>query len=109
VVSWSRINRSFHSGIFVSSFWLQYGASGGSLHDEPEYQAMVAEIEAGMAAQLARVHEMDRNGELETIPGALQHLADEAAHHFSKISISDLFLNSAICAASFFFDSSPWR
>ena len=31
------------------------------------------------------------------------------AHHFSKISISDPFLNSAICAASFFFDSSPWR
>jgi hypothetical protein len=26
---------------------------------------MVAEIEADMAAQLARVHEMERNGELE--------------------------------------------
>jgi hypothetical protein len=39
-----------------------------SLHDEPEYQAMVAEIEADMAAQLARVREMERNGELEPIP-----------------------------------------
>ncbi len=39
-----------------------------SLHDEPEYQAMVAEIEADMAAQLARVREMERNGELESIP-----------------------------------------
>jgi TolB-like protein/Tfp pilus assembly protein PilF len=38
------------------------------LHDEPEYQAMVAEIEADMAQQLARVREMERNGELEPIP-----------------------------------------
>jgi tetratricopeptide (TPR) repeat protein len=39
-----------------------------SLHDEPEFQAMVAEIEADMAAQLERVLEMERNGELEPIP-----------------------------------------
>jgi hypothetical protein len=39
-----------------------------SLYDEPEYQAVVAEIEADMAAQLARVREMERNGELEPIP-----------------------------------------
>ncbi len=39
-----------------------------SLHDEPEFQAMVAEIEADMANQLARVREMERNGELEPIP-----------------------------------------
>jgi tetratricopeptide (TPR) repeat protein len=39
-----------------------------SLHDEPKFQAMVAEIEADMAAQLARVREMERNGELELIP-----------------------------------------
>jgi len=39
-----------------------------SLHDEPEFQAMVAEIEADIAAQLARVREMERNGELEPIP-----------------------------------------
>ena len=39
-----------------------------SLHDEAEFQAMVAEIEADMAAQLARVQEMERNGELEPIP-----------------------------------------
>jgi tetratricopeptide (TPR) repeat protein len=38
------------------------------LHDEPEFQVMVAEIEADMAAQLARVREMQRNGELEPIP-----------------------------------------
>ena len=39
-----------------------------SLHGEPEFQSMVAEIEADMAAQLARVREMERNGELEPIP-----------------------------------------
>ena len=39
-----------------------------SLHDEPEFQAMVGEIEADMAEQLARVREMERNGELEPIP-----------------------------------------
>jgi tetratricopeptide (TPR) repeat protein len=39
-----------------------------SLHDEPEYQAMVAEIEADMAAQLARVRELERGGEFEPIP-----------------------------------------
>ncbi len=39
-----------------------------SLHDEPEFHAMIAEIEADMAAQLARVREIERNGELEPIP-----------------------------------------
>jgi tetratricopeptide (TPR) repeat protein len=47
---------------------LKYDPILESLHDEPEFQAMVAEIEADMAAQLARVREMERNGELEPIP-----------------------------------------
>ncbi len=34
----------------------------------PEFQAMVAEIEADMAEQLARVREMEKNGGLEPIP-----------------------------------------
>jgi tetratricopeptide (TPR) repeat protein len=53
------------------TFWwylLKHDPSLESLHDEPEFQAMVAEIEADMAAQLARVREMERNGELEPIP-----------------------------------------
>jgi tetratricopeptide (TPR) repeat protein len=53
------------------NFWrysLKYDPILESLHDEPEYQAMVAEIEADMAEQLARVREMERNGELEPIP-----------------------------------------
>ncbi len=36
--------------------------------DEPEFQTVTEEIEADMAEQLARVREMERNGELEPIP-----------------------------------------
>jgi TolB-like protein/Tfp pilus assembly protein PilF len=43
---------------------LKHDLSLESLHDEPEYQAMIAEIEADMAAQLERVREMERSGEL---------------------------------------------
>jgi TolB-like protein/Flp pilus assembly protein TadD len=35
------------------------------LHGEPEYQAMIAEIRAEMAQQLARVREMENNGDLK--------------------------------------------
>jgi hypothetical protein len=49
-------------------YYLKYDPTLESLHDEPEYQAMIAEIEADMAAQLARVREMERNGELKLIP-----------------------------------------
>jgi tetratricopeptide (TPR) repeat protein len=49
-------------------YYLKYDPTLESLHDEPEFQAMVEEIEADMAAQLARVREMERNGELEPIP-----------------------------------------
>jgi len=48
-------------------YFLKSDPSLESLHDEPEYQAMVAEIEADMAAQLAHVREMERKGELEPI------------------------------------------
>jgi tetratricopeptide (TPR) repeat protein len=49
-------------------YYLKQDPSLESLHDEPKFQAMVAEIEADMAAQLAQVREMERNGELEPIP-----------------------------------------
>ena len=39
-----------------------------SLHNEPEDQVSVAEIEADRAAQLERVREMDCNEGLEPIP-----------------------------------------
>jgi tetratricopeptide (TPR) repeat protein len=49
-------------------YFLKQDSSLESLHDDPEFQAMVAEIEADMAEQLERVREMERNGELEPIP-----------------------------------------
>jgi len=45
-------------------YYLQREPNLESLHGEPEYQAMIAEIEADMAAQLERVREMQRTGEL---------------------------------------------
>jgi len=39
-----------------------------SIRDEPEFQAMVEEIKADMAAQLERVRQMEASGELEPIP-----------------------------------------
>ena len=47
---------------------LLYNPNLESIRDTPEFAAVVAEIEADMAAQLARVREMERNGELAPIP-----------------------------------------
>jgi hypothetical protein len=49
-------------------YTLQHKPDLESLHDEPEYQSMVAEIEADMAEQLGRVREMQTSGELTAIP-----------------------------------------
>jgi tetratricopeptide (TPR) repeat protein len=49
-------------------YYLKYDPTLESLHNEPEFQAMVAEIEADMASQLERVREMEKSGELEPIP-----------------------------------------
>jgi TolB-like protein/DNA-binding winged helix-turn-helix (wHTH) protein/Tfp pilus assembly protein PilF len=48
--------------------WLKHKPDLEPLYDEPEYQAMLKEIEADMAAQLAHMREMERNGELAPIP-----------------------------------------
>ena len=48
--------------------YLGHDLSLESIRDEPEYQTMVEEIEADMAAQLERVRAMEANGELEPIP-----------------------------------------
>jgi TolB-like protein/Flp pilus assembly protein TadD len=39
-----------------------------SIRDEPEFQAMLEEVKADMAAQLQRARQMDDNGELAPIP-----------------------------------------
>jgi hypothetical protein len=49
-------------------YFLEHDSALESLHDEPEFRAMVAEIEADMAAQLERVREMEQRGELTLIP-----------------------------------------
>ncbi len=49
-------------------FYLELDPNLDSIRDEPEFQAMVEEIKADMAAQLGRVREMEANGELEPIP-----------------------------------------
>ena len=38
------------------------------LWELPEFQSLMAEVEAEMAAQLANLREMERNGELTAIP-----------------------------------------
>ncbi len=44
-----------------------YNPNLKSIRNTPEFAAIVAEIEADMAAQLARVREMERSGELAPI------------------------------------------
>ena len=38
------------------------------LWELPEFHALMAEVEAEMAQQLANLREMERNGELEPVP-----------------------------------------
>jgi len=47
---------------------LLYNPNLESIRDTPEFNAIVAEIEADMAEQLARVREMQRRGELTAVP-----------------------------------------
>jgi TolB-like protein/cytochrome c-type biogenesis protein CcmH/NrfG len=42
-----------------------------SLHDDPRYQAIIADIQSQLAEQLARVREWEANGELTSIPKSL--------------------------------------
>ena len=53
---------------YLWRFHLLHNPNLELIRDTPEFAAIVAEIEADMAAQLARVREMERSGELEPIP-----------------------------------------
>jgi hypothetical protein len=53
---------------FMWRLQLLYNPNLDSIRDTPEFAAIVAEIEADMAEQLARVREMQRSGELTAIP-----------------------------------------
>jgi TolB-like protein/DNA-binding winged helix-turn-helix (wHTH) protein/Tfp pilus assembly protein PilF len=57
-------------------YYLQREPNLESLHGEPEFQAMLDEIKADMAAQLEHVREMERRGEVPATPrdgGSLRH------------------------------------
>jgi TolB-like protein/Tfp pilus assembly protein PilF len=63
-----------HAATGMRELWrwqLLHNPNLESIRDTPEFAAVVAEIEADMAAQLKRVREMERNGELEPIPELL--------------------------------------
>jgi TolB-like protein/Tfp pilus assembly protein PilF len=52
-------------------FWWAQGKGSPhmvSLHEEPEFNAMMQEIRADMSAQLEHVREMEANGELASVP-----------------------------------------
>ncbi len=53
-------------------YYLEHDLNLESIRDEPEFQAMVKEIEADMAKQLARVQEWEANGELVPISKSLE-------------------------------------
>jgi hypothetical protein len=50
------------------SWFLERDPTYAPLWDHPEFQAMMAEIKAYMAGQLAQLREMERSGELAAIP-----------------------------------------
>ena len=53
---------------FNARYILEFEPSLFSLHPDPEYQAMVAEVKAELAEQLTRVQKMERRGELALPP-----------------------------------------
>ena len=53
-------------------YYLEHDLNLESIRHEPEFQAMVKEIEADMAEQLARVREWEANGELLPTPESLE-------------------------------------
>jgi tetratricopeptide (TPR) repeat protein len=53
-------------------YYLEHDLNLESIRDEPEFQALVAEIRADMAEQLARLQEREATGELAPIPKSLE-------------------------------------
>jgi TolB-like protein/class 3 adenylate cyclase/Tfp pilus assembly protein PilF len=49
-------------------YYLERDPNLESLHDDSEFQAMLEEVRTDMAVQLERVREMQRNGDLESVP-----------------------------------------
>ena len=52
-------------------YYLQYDPNLNSIRGEPEFQIVVAEIQADMASQMQRVREMEQSGEIGPVPGVV--------------------------------------
>jgi tetratricopeptide (TPR) repeat protein len=52
-------------------YYLQYDPNLESIRSEPVFQAILAEIKTDMSAQMQRIREMEKSGEIETIPGVI--------------------------------------
>jgi tetratricopeptide (TPR) repeat protein len=52
-------------------YYLQHDPNLDTIRGEPEFQAVLAEIEADVADQMQRVREMERNGEIMPVPGVV--------------------------------------
>ncbi len=52
-------------------YYLKLDKNLDSIRDEPEFQAMVKEVESDMAEQLARVKEWEANGKPSPIPDSI--------------------------------------
>ena len=50
-------------------YYLRHDPNLELIRDEPEFQSAIAAIEIDMAAQMQRVREMERSGEIAAIPG----------------------------------------
>ena len=52
-------------------YYLRHDPNLELIRDEPEFQSAIAAIEVDMAAQMQRVREMERSGEIAAIPGVV--------------------------------------
>jgi tetratricopeptide (TPR) repeat protein len=68
-VALSALREAIDSGWRRGSWILERDPTYAPLWDHPEFQAMMAEINADMAGQLAELREMEKRGELAAIPG----------------------------------------
>jgi TolB-like protein/Flp pilus assembly protein TadD len=52
-------------------YYLQYDPNLESIRSEPEFQTILTEFKTDMSAQMQRIREMERSGEIETVTGVI--------------------------------------